>query len=82
MKRIDPKNMVRGTGGEGSVPALQGGHPQDGNEDAQVGGEDDHNTANDSNTGESHDHDAIDAGIRAREFEQGWCITVKMIGLI
>lgn len=35
---------VGGTGGKGFAPPLYRAHPQDGDEDKQVGGEDNHNT--------------------------------------
>lgn len=57
-------------------------HLQYGNEDAQVRNQNNQNTDENSKTGEGHDHNAINVSVRAREFEQGWGVTIEMIDLI
>lgn len=70
---------VGGTGGKCFAPPLYRAHSQDGNEDKQVGGEDNHNTKALIEGGYNKQQHFINSDIRASKAQERRQITEEVI---
>ena len=76
------RDEVGGAGGEGFEAALGGADPQDGSDDEEVGGQDEHGRGDDIGGQEEVEHVLVGVFHITCQLDQGWDITEKVVNHI